>query len=94
MLVGSAPCAREIAACTSCAAASMFRLRSNCSVISVLPSELEDDMLLMPAIVENSFSSGVATEDAITSGFAPGSAAETWIVGYSTAGRLLTGRLK
>jgi hypothetical protein len=27
-------------ACTSCAAASIFRLRSNCSVTFVLPSEL------------------------------------------------------
>ena len=40
-------------------------------------------------MVENSASSGVATDDAITSGFAPGSEAFTWIVGYSTAGGYL-----
>ena len=57
----------------------------------VVPSELDDDMLLMPAMVENSASRGVATDDAIVSGFAPGSEAETCIVGYSTDGRLLTG---
>ena len=50
----------------------MLRLRSNCNVMFVEPSELVDDMLLMPAIVENSFSSGVATEEAMVSGFAPG----------------------
>ena len=53
MLVGRLPWAREIAACTSCAAASMSRLKSNCRVIELLPSELEDDMLLIPAIVAN-----------------------------------------
>jgi protein-L-isoaspartate O-methyltransferase len=44
-----------------------------------------------PAMLENSFSSGVATADAIVSGFAPGSAAWTWSVGKSTLGRSLTG---
>src|SRR5579863_2360072 len=72
----------------------MLRLRSNCSVIFVEPSELVDDILSMPAIVENSFSSGVATEDAMVSGLAPGNAAWTWMVGYSTVGRSLTGRPK
>src|SRR5579871_2080119 len=91
ILVGRLPPAREIAACTSCAAASMLRLRSNCSVMFVEPNELVDDMLSIPAMVENSFSSGVATDDAIVSGFAPGSAACTWMVGYSTVGRSLTG---
>src|SRR5882724_7806324 len=94
MLVGSDPPAREMAACTSCAAASMLRLRSNCSVMLVAPSELDDDMLSIPAMVENSFSSGVATDDAIVSGSAPGNAACTWIVGYSTVGRSLTGSPK
>ena len=49
-------------------------------------------MLSSPAIVENCFSSGVATEDAIVSGEAPGSDAETWIVGKSTLGRSEIGR--
>ena len=55
---------------------------------------LVDDMLSIPAMVENSFSSGVATDDAIVSGLAPGKAAWTWMVGYSTVGRSLTGRPK
>ena len=62
--------------------------------MEVVPDELDEDMLLVPAMFENSASSGVATEDAMTSGFAPGSDAETWIVGYSTVGRLLTGSVK
>ena len=35
----------------------------------------------MPAMVENSRSSGVATEDAMVSGLAPGNDACTWMVG-------------
>jgi len=38
-------------------------------------------MDLTPAIVENARSSGVATDDAIVSGLAPGWNAFTWIVG-------------
>ena len=45
----------------------------------------------MPAMVENCFSSGVATAEAIVSGLAPGSCACTWIVGKSTLGSALTG---
>ena len=45
----------------------------------------------MPAIVENCFSSGVATAEAIVSGLAPGSCAWTWIVGKSTFGSAFTG---
>jgi hypothetical protein len=62
--------------------------------MSVVPTELEDVMFSMPGIIENWLSSGVATIDAIASGFAPESAAETRMVGYSTSGRLLTGREK
>ena len=42
-------------------------------------------------MVVNCRSSGVATEEAIVSGLAPGSAAPTWMVGKSTLGRSLTG---
>ena len=42
-----------MAACTSTAAPSSLRLRSNSSVIWVLPSEFEDVMELSPAIMEN-----------------------------------------
>ena len=45
----------------------------------------------MPAMVENCFSSGVATAEAIVSGLAPGRLAVTWIVGKSTFGSAFTG---
>src|SRR3954468_10186450 len=82
----------EIAACTSAAAASMLRSSENWMVIDVEPSWLDDVMLSIPAIVENCFSSGVATAAAIVSGLAPGRFAFTEIVGKSTDGRSLTGR--
>ena len=88
---GSCRCARAIIDCTSCAAASIDRLRSNCSVMLVLPCVLEELIEVTPAIVENCFSSGVATDAAIVSGLAPGRPAFTWIVGKSTVGRSLTG---
>jgi hypothetical protein len=61
-------------------------------VTLVWPSEFVDVIESMPAIVENCFSKGVATEEAIVSGLAPGKDAFTWIVGKSTFGRSLTGR--
>src|SRR5664279_3031462 len=70
-----------IADCTSCAAASMLRSRVNCRVMDVSPWLLCDDIWSMPAMVENCFSSGVATEDAIVSALAPGRLAPTEIVG-------------
>ena len=69
---GSYRAAAEMAVCTSCAAASMLRSRANCSVIVVQPLVDVEVIESMPAIVENCFSSGVATEDAIVSGLAPG----------------------
>src|SRR5271166_1486491 len=60
----------------------------------VVPIPLDDDMLSIPSMVENSFSSGVATDEAIVSGLAPGNDACTWIVGYSTVGRSLTGSVR
>ncbi len=41
---GSERDACEMAACTSCAAASIFRSSVNCNVMVVRPRELEDDM--------------------------------------------------
>jgi hypothetical protein len=79
-----------MAACTSCAAASMLRSSENWIVIEVDPSPLDEVMLSIPAIVENCFSRGVATAAAIVSGLAPGRFALTWIVGKSTVGRSLT----
>ena len=88
---GSDLAAAAIADWTSCAAASMLRSRENCSVIVDSPSVDVDVIESMPAIVENCFSSGVATAEAIVSGLAPGSCAWTWMVGKSTLGRAFTG---
>jgi hypothetical protein len=69
----------------------MLRLRSNWSVILVEPSELTEVIEVSPSIVENCLSRGVATEEAIVSGLAPGRLAVTKRVGKSTFGRSLTG---
>jgi hypothetical protein len=61
-------------------------------VIWVSPSWLVEVMESRLWIVENCFSSGVATVTAMVSGLAPGSPAVTWMVGKSTFGRSLTGR--
>ena len=91
MPCGSRREACVMAACTSTAAPSRLRLRSNSRVICVVPSELIEVIDSRPAIVENWFSSGVATADAMVSGLAPGRAAVTSSVGKSTLGRSLTG---
>jgi hypothetical protein len=57
----------------------------------VLPCWFWEDIELTPAIVENCFSSGSATEEAIVSGLAPGRLALTLMVGKSMLGRSLTG---
>ena len=54
---------------------------ANCSVIEVLPWLLVDVIASMPGMVENCFSSGVATDEAMVSGLAPGRLALTEIVG-------------
>ena len=69
----------------------MLRLKSNCSVMLVLPCVFVEFIDVRPEIVENCFSSGSATADAIVSGLAPGSEALTEIVGKSIAGKSLTG---
>jgi hypothetical protein len=78
---GSSFMACEMAACTSCAAPSMSRLRANWSEIEVPPWVLLEVITSMPGMVENSFSSGVATDEAMVSGLAPGRLAFTEIVG-------------
>src|SRR5688572_6047899 len=83
---------RAIAVCTSCEAASMLRLRLNCNVMDVRPRALVDVMASRPGMAVNPRSSGVATEEAIVSGLAPGIEALTEMVGKSTFGRSLTGR--
>ena len=81
MFCGSVRRVFEIADCTSCAAASMLRLSANCRVTDVLPWPLDEVIASTPGMVENCFSSGVATEDAIVSGLAPGRLALTETVG-------------
>ena len=41
----------------------------------------------MPGMALNCTSSGVATDDAMVSGLAPGSWADTWMVGNSASGK-------
>src|SRR5947209_2880509 len=81
-----------MAAWTSRAAPFTSRLRSNCIVIEAEPVEDEEVISLIPAILANWRSRGVATAEAIVSGSAPGNPADTEITGYSTSGRLATGR--
>jgi hypothetical protein len=83
-----------MAACTSRAAASMLRFRSNCKVMLQEPSVLEDVISVTAAMRPNWRSSGVATEEAMVSGLAPGSEAFTEMVGKSTCGRGDTGRMR
>ena len=83
--------AAEICDCTSRAAPSMFRLRSNCSTIEVLPSDDVEVIADTPAMLENCRSRIEATDEAIVSGLAPGSWAWTWMVGKSTRGTAATG---
>src|ERR1700730_11591632 len=82
--VGSWPRAALMAAWTSRAAASMLRFRSNCRVMLVEPSDEVDVISVTPAIRPKWHSRGGATDEAIVPGEAPGSPAETLIVGNST----------
>src|SRR5215813_3225052 len=81
-----------MAACTSRAAASTFRFKSNCSTMLLAPSVLVDVISVTPAIRPNWRSRGVATEEATVSGLAPGRTACTAMTGNSTEGREATGR--
>ena len=72
----------------------MLRSSENWMTICVCPRLDVEVMLSMPAMVENCFSSGVATVAAIVAGLAPGRIAVTLMVGKSTFGRSLTGSLR
>ena len=50
MLAGSRRTTAAIAACTSCAAASISRSSVNCKVVLVLPRELEEVLFSHPAV--------------------------------------------
>src|ERR1700684_2784897 len=78
-------------ACTSRAAPLISRFKSNCSVMLVEPRLLEEVISVTPAMRPNWRSSGVATEEAMISGLAPGKVAATDMVGKSTCGRAETG---
>ena len=88
---GSRRATDEIEFCTSAAAESISRSSENCKVRKVCERWLDDVMLSSPAIVENSRSSGAATDDAMVSGLAPGRFAMTMMVGKSITGRSFTG---
>ena len=58
----------------------------------VVPRKLDEVISVMPAIRPNWRSNGVATDEAMISGLAPGSEAAIEIVGKSTCGSGETGR--
>ena len=58
------------------------------------PRVLEDVISVTAAMCPNWRSSGVATDDAMVSGLAPGKEALTLMVGKSTCGRGDTGRMR
>jgi len=91
MFAGSWRAVAAIAELTSWAAASMSRSSENWMVMLVIPWLLIEVMESIPAMVENCFSSTVATAAAMVSGFAPDSSAVTWMVGKSTLGSEETG---
>src|SRR5580704_8367097 len=78
---GSNGMAAAIAVCTSTAALSMLRFKSNCRVTVLLPMLLADVISSMPAIVVNCRSSGLAVDDAIVTGSPPGRLVFTLTVG-------------
>ncbi len=80
-VAGRSARAALMAACTSRAALSMLRLRSNCRLTRAEPLELLDVISLTPAMMPRRRSSGVATLEAMVSGLAPGSDADTEIAG-------------
>src|SRR3982751_1551459 len=71
-LAGRNDCAALIAACTSCSATSISRLKVNCSVITEAPSELVDRIWFRPGTSPSCRSSGAVTEEATTDGLGPG----------------------
>ena len=80
-----------IAACTSRAAASTGRSRSNWITMEVPPSVLAEVISVTPEIWLKRRSSGAASDEATVAGSAPGSVAETVTIGKSTRGSEATG---
>ncbi len=69
----------------------MSRLSSNCSVIWLIPNELDEVISDSEGIWPKLRSSGAVTSEVMTSGLAPGSWVVTWMVGKSTCGSEETG---
>ena len=67
--------------------------RVNCRVNRLEPKALLDVIWVMPGMALNCTSNGVATDDAMVSGLAPGNCAVTWIVGNSASGSGAIGNL-
>jgi hypothetical protein len=93
-VAGKSARAALMAACTSRAAPSTSRDRSNCSVMLAEPTPDCDVISVTPAIVPSRFSSGAATLVAMVVGLAPGSVARTLMVGKSICGSGDTGSTK
>src|SRR6201987_2400026 len=87
---GSLRAATVSAVCTSSAAPSMLRLRSNWIVIEVMPSDDEEVSEGMPAMVDDWRSIGAATDAAMVSALAPGNCPWMLMVGKSTVGSAAT----
>ena len=85
------PAAALIAACTSCAAESRLRLRSNRRVISLVPSALDEVIDASPGICPSWRSSDAVIRVATVRGLAPGNWVVTSMVGKSTSGSAETG---
>ena len=88
--IGSLRAATVSADCTSSAAPSMLRLRSNWMTIELVPIAEVDVSEVMPEMVDSARSIGPATEVPMVSALAPGSVAVIWMVGKSTAGNAAT----
>jgi hypothetical protein len=67
--------------------ASISRSSENWRVICEAPTMLVDDMLSIPRSARIPSPAASATAEAIVSGLAPGSAAETWMVGEVDVGQ-------
>src|SRR5207244_9776110 len=89
--IGRRRCAMVSAVCTSSAAASMLRLRSNWMVMTLVPCDEFDDIEEMPATFDSWRSMMPATDAAMVSALAPGKVAVTAMVGKSTLGSADTG---
>src|SRR4051794_17649579 len=83
-LIGKSPAAALMAACTSRAARSTLRFKSNWMLMEVPPRVLTEVSSDTPEICAIRFSNGAAREEATVAGSAPGNEADTMIIGKST----------